>query len=334
MKVILIGFSDSDHLDLIQNIIYKNNISYERLNIDRKLPEISLSNFTIKINNEELKYDDLVYLHGIKPYFLNPPYLSPANFTSFSFKQVEFEQKVSLIFSLVELAKDVCKVVDSPIDYFDNYSKYSVLKALKESGLNLPDTALTSSLQEFSKTELYVNNNYFYWSFPVSNTPIKSISKSDLPQLLTEDRNLPIILYEYSDLERLKIWLYKNKVILVANYKTYDDTEYYEKLETYEYLENVDRLSEFGDFIFKILDNKFLEIEGIIIEGQFWIYNCEFEPDLSNLGDISTEYIISKLLNMLSENEMIKTPQLKQSEGRTNVALKRSLRNLLELAND
>jgi hypothetical protein len=174
------------------------------------------------------------------------------------------------------------------------------------------------------------------WSYPDSNSPIRSISCEKLNDLFHNSLSVPYLLYEPIAGSIVRLSFFENNPILVSIISPPERECFSEELERFShFIPEGNELKGLGSELYKQFGNSFYEVFGVLdTDNNFWFYDISFDPNLSLMDQNAQNFVLSKLLEFLlkktGRNVQIFHQLLKEGKRRT-IFLKRMLMHLFEI---
>ena len=332
----LLSRGKSSQIDLINSLAAEFNIKPFLIDILDYNHSITMQKECIIINGEKVISPTIFYHYGLSANYLTVPdyTYNRRNWTYFQDSQPILEQLNSQALSLMSYASNQkgCITINNPVDSFDLKSRLIQYMTLKSLGLNTPEYILTNSIAALKKTDFYSNINYILWSYPDSDSPIKSLKKMNLSKLLNDKTDIPYLFMSQVSGTEVRAWFLDNKPLLACSIKNPEyDVDSTEMLEKFSYHKPGKSLYNLGEILNKTFTG-FYEMHGIIDEnGDLTIYNIDLVPDFMYLGSQGQKYLASEFLISLLEKFDISVEnkvEMPEAESRTGVFLGRMLESL------
>ncbi|MDT3741159.1 MAG: hypothetical protein RO257_16845 [Candidatus Kapabacteria bacterium] len=335
-KLYLLSKGKSSQIDLIYYLAAEFNIKSFLIDIYDYNHSITLNQVGIIIDGETVISPAIFYQYGLSADYLTVPDYTDnrKNWTYFQDSQPILEQLNSQALSLMSYATQQkgCITINNPVDSFDLKSRLIQYKTLKSLGLNTPEFILTNSLSALKITEIYNNSDNILWSYPDSDSPIKSLKKINLNKLLNDKTDIPYLFMSQVSGTEVRAWFLDDKPLLACSIKNPEyDVDSTEMLEKFTYHKPGKSLYNLGESLKKHFKG-FFEMHGIIDEnGDLTIYNIDLVPDFMYLGSQGQKYLACEFLISLLEKFNINVEnkaELPETESRIGVFLGRMLESL------
>ena len=300
--------------------------------------DISIFSDSIRINNNEIPENSIFFNIGLKPDYLALPEFSESGPDSFNIGHVSSEQKLSHLLSLLFMADNLDKyhVINPPFKLFDYISTGYFTGQMKQEGFPVYQSVYTNSLEYFEKTDIYGNNEYFIWSYPVNDAPEQLISKKNIDKLFRSGHTMPFYISEFIPGIDYSVWFYRGTAIFGTGL-TPPERNQEITLEKFEYIPPNIAMNNLGELTYRLNNIDFYQIKGVINKDGNLIFRKLIPlPDITDLGKMGKDYLLNVLMKKIFAMADIKLRISKKfpvNESRTNVFLTRMLDPLFEAIN-